>query len=79
MVGDDDIKIVTPHEFRIELQLDKMEERTMIWGDNWGNLTVDYRIYINDKIVVNLDGRREFLNTYIFNKHKKSSLSRCLR
>jgi hypothetical protein len=48
------LNIVTPHGFRIELLLDKMEERTMIWGDNWDNLTMDYQIYINNKIVVNL-------------------------
>jgi hypothetical protein len=34
MVGDDDMNIFTPHGFLYELQLDKMEERTMIWGDN---------------------------------------------
>jgi hypothetical protein len=27
---------------------------------------VDYQIYINDKIVVNLDGSRGFLKTYSY-------------
>jgi hypothetical protein len=71
MVGDDDMYIITLHDYLYELELVKMERKIMIWGEHWDDLITDYEIYFSDHIVVNLNGDREFMKVYVYDKHRK--------
>ena len=65
------MKIETPNGYLYHLELDKLDQTTLISGEHWDDLMPHYSIDYDDQIVVNLYGDKEFFRAIVFDKDSK--------